>query len=122
MAIRWLTEGEIEYLAPLFQGEGLKVPDPKTSRVLADVRGRKVVGMIAVQLFPLVGPLWIHPEHREPTLALELASALRKELDASALGGYMVVASHEFSEKFCQLAHLREVTDPVYVQEKVKPN
>lgn len=120
MALRWLTEEEIEFLAPLFRNEGMSVPDPKTSRVLAEVQGRKVIGMIGVQLFPQVGPLWIHPEYRDPTLAISLASSMRKELEASSLDGYMVIAEHEFSAKFCELAHLRKVETPVYIKDREK--
>ncbi len=116
---RWLTDDEIvERVNPVCRERGwaeLNVnPLQPTCRVLGAFEGTELVGFLALQLFPVLGPAWVDAEHRDGTVSRELADQMGEFMRTVNARGALVLCESAVSERLCERHGMQRVEFPVY--------
>ena len=121
MTYRWLTSDEIlEFVNPVCRQRGwaeLNVNDASpTCRVLGAFEDTSLVGFHAIQLFPMIGPLWTDTEHRDGMVSRALVLQMYEYLIECDARGYMAVCDSPISQRFAERYGMTKLDSPVYVR------
>jgi acetyltransferase (GNAT) family protein len=119
MEYRWLTNDEIEDLVnEVCQRHGwaqLNINEAQpTCRVLGAFEDVALVGFIALQMQPVIGPGWTDAEHRDGKTMRELADQMHQFLVEVKARGALTVCESPVSERLAQRHGMKQVEFPVY--------
>lgn len=120
MTYRWLTDEEIlQEVNPLLVQQGwpeLNVnPGQPTCLVTGAFDDSQLIGVFAVQLFPVVGPMLVVESHRNNKVGTELAAEMQEFLTDVQARGYLVICDNPISEKLALDHGMTKVESPVYI-------
>jgi len=118
---RWLTNDEIvNEVNPICARRGwalLNVNDAQpTCRVLGafDEFEGGLIGFMAFSLMPMIGSLWVQPDHRDGTVSRELAVQMHQFLKDADARGFIAVADHPVTSRICERFGMVKMEAPVY--------
>lgn len=116
LTYHWLEGDELEILEPILAARGWTSLNGKVARAIGafDETG-KLVGFQVLQLFPMVGPLYVEPLSRGTGIASELTERMRTFLVNAQARGWMVIADAPFTAQLCEAHGMRKVESPVYL-------
>jgi len=119
MTYRWLNGDEIVTdVNPICARRGwalLNVNEAQpTCRVLGAFDGEELVGFMAFSLMPMLGSLWVQPDHRDGTVSRELAVQMHQFLQDADARGFIAVADHPVTERICERFGMARIESPVY--------
>lgn len=117
---RWLEPAEIEqFVNPTCQQQGwaqLNISETTpTCRVLGAFDGVRLVGFMAVQLHPVIGPAYVDPDHRDGTISRELADQVHAFLTEAKCRGALLVADSAASARLATRHGMERVQSPVFL-------
>lgn len=112
---RWLLPNEVNILEPILESNHWASLNDQTCQVRAAFDDGVLVGFVVLQQFPVLGPLWVHPDYRGNGLPGRLASDMREFLKTIQVRGLLVVADSVFTEILCQHFGMKKVESPVYM-------
>lgn len=120
MEYRWLEPSEIdEWVNPVLRQKGWALlncnEEQPTCRVLGAFDDIMLVGFNVLQLTPMVGPLYVSPDHRDGSVSRELVQEMHAWLGQVGARGYMAVCDSPVSERMCQRYGMTALASPVYV-------
>lgn len=116
---RWLTVNEIEmFVNPVCRQRGwaelnLNESQP-TCRVLGKWEGVELVAWLALQMFPVIGPAYADPTHRDGTVSRQLADHMHEFLESVACRGALTVCESVVAERLAERHGMTRVKEPVY--------
>lgn len=118
MEQRWMEGTEAaQKLNPILKAEDWTPLDPRLTRANTILQGSEVLGLLVYRLFPVIGPLWVHPDFRNGELSKAMVRAMLEFLNRAEVPGYLVIADNPVSERFCRLQGMKKVESPVYRKE-----
>lgn len=117
---RWLTPDEIEHFVnPTCSRQGWPLlnisEDRPTCRVLGKFDGVKLIGFLALQLHPVLGPAYVDPDYRDGHASRELADMMHDFIVESECRGVLMVADSPTSERLAARHGMAKVESPVYL-------
>lgn len=118
MEYNWLTEDQIEAdVNPALKIRGMAQLNLSTSRVLGAFEGDTLVSFVAVQLFPVLGPLLRldNTVADDGTISRELVSKMHSYLEDSSVRGVLVVADSPVTQRLCERHGMDKLLSPVYI-------
>ena len=123
MKLRWLDSGEaVDRLNPIIEKQGWSQLNERTVRALvAEDDDGKIIALLVLQMFPILGPEWVQPESRGAGVMYQLHEEMRKFLTEVQARGVMVIADSEVADKLCQREGMRRVENPVYIAASFGP-
>lgn len=119
MEYRWLTFEEIEtFVNPVCKQQGwaelgLNEEQP-TCRVLGAVEGVEIVGFLAFQLMPMLGPAWADSNHRDGVISRQLADKMHEFLTDVGARGAITICENPVTERLAERHAMQPVGLPVY--------
>lgn len=115
MTYSWLTAEEIISINPVLAFRGWAQLNTETARVLgAYDDDRKLVEIMAIQLYPLLGPLLRLDGTDAGETTRELATRMEAYLIENDVRGVLAVADNPVSERLCKRMEMTKVLNPVY--------
>lgn len=111
------------YLLEKFcETEGIPMPDPRFSKVVAgiDLDTQEVVGMVAGQLMVHTEPIWIKKEYQGNGLWEEMSDVMEGYLDTRALleGPFAVYnqPTNAAAERICRMRGYEKSDKPLWIK------
>jgi hypothetical protein len=119
MEYRWLSGDEIlEWVNPVCKSRGwaeLNVNDAQpTCRVLGAF-GETLVGFAVLQLFPVLGPFFVEPSHRDGTISHELIKQMHEFVRESGVRGVLALCESPVAERLAERHGMTKIVEPVYM-------
>jgi hypothetical protein len=117
LQFRWLDgEEAVETLNPRLAERGWALLNAQTARALAafDAEG-KLAGFFVLQLFPVLGPMEVVPDHQGGQLSRELTQRMHEFLTEVQARGYMTVCDSPVAERLAVRHGMTKLENPVYV-------
>lgn len=120
MDYHWLSAPEVQHVInPICSKEGwpqlnINVDQP-TNLVRGAFEDGNLVGFLAMQLFPMLGPAWVDPAYRDGTVSRQMADHMHEFLRSHEARGYLVVADNAVTERLCERYAMKRVESPVYM-------
>lgn len=118
MEYKWLTEDQIEAAVnPALKIRGMAQLNTSVARVLGAFEGDTLISFVAVQLFPILGPL-LKTDNQfsdDGTVSRELVSKMHTYLDESNVRGVLVVADSPLTSRLCERHGMSKLESPVYI-------
>lgn len=116
---RWLhgldaTEDEWNQIDLILQAQGWSSLNRQTTLMELAEDEQGIVGMIILQLHPLVGPEYVRPSARGTGLAAELADDMVVKMQEMDARGWLVVADSAHAAKLCRERGMIQVMEPVF--------
>jgi N-acetylglutamate synthase-like GNAT family acetyltransferase len=115
ITFRWLEPHELHLVDPIVAAHSWITLNEWVSRVLVAEEDGTIVGFVAFQLTPQVGPFYVHPEYRGSKITDELAKRMRAFLDEVECRGYFAVADNPHVSKLCKAQGMARMDSPVFV-------
>jgi hypothetical protein len=120
MELRWLSGNEIlEWVNPICKSRGwveLNVNDTQpTCRVLGAFDGERLIGWLAFQLFPLLGPFYVEPDQRDGLVSAALSDEMHQFIHAVGARGVLTLCENVASERLARKHGMIKVEDKVYL-------
>ena len=117
---RWLTNDEIEeWVQPVLRIRGwalLNINDTlPTCRVKGAFEGPELIGFIVLQFFPMIGPEWVDNDHRDGSVARELAQQMHDYMVEVEARGALTVCETPISERLAIRHGMKKLEAPVYI-------
>lgn len=117
---RWLEPDEVaDWVNPECALQGWNLLNVNeitpTCRVLGAFDGPELVGFFALQLMPVLGPMWADAQHRDGTVSRELAERMHEFMVEVQSRGALMVADSPVTERFAIRHGLERVANPVFV-------
>ena len=119
MTKRWLhgmdaTPEEWDQIDLILQAQGWSSLNRQTTLLELAEDGQGIVGLIVLQLHPLVGPEYVRPSARGTGLAAELADDMVAKMQEMQARGWLVVADSAHTAKLCRERGMIQVREPVF--------
>lgn len=117
---RWLAGSEIQTLVnPICKTVGwpqlnVNVEQP-TSAVIGAFEDFQLIGFLALQLFPMVGPGWVDAPFRNGVISRELADRMHEFLKVHEARGWLVIADTMVTQRLAERHGMESVDSPVYM-------
>ena len=121
---RWLDGNEaVDLLNPIIEKRNRDFPsEPEwallngaTSFAEAAFEDDFLIGFIALQLFPMLGPLWVESISRNGEISKQLVENMRATMGRMAARGCIVICESPVTERMCRMTGMRKIEYPVYV-------
>lgn len=74
-----------------------------------------LIGFVCLQLFPVLGPLWVESMSRNGEISKRLIENMRKTLASMQTRGCIVICENPATERMCRMSGMKKVEYPVYV-------
>lgn len=119
MEYRWLTNDEIEeFVNEVCSANGwarLNINEEQpTCRVLGAFNGVEMIGFIALQMMPVIGPAWTTPMHRDGIVSRALADGMHDFLREVQARGAITICESPVSERLAKRHGMQEIEFPVF--------
>jgi len=112
---RWLDWEDLKLLDVVLESKGIASLNQATSRGLGIFDGEQLVGFCVLQLFPLLGPLWLDPTYRGQGLAEQVADKILEFLNETNARGYIAIADSPHTNKLCERIGMHKLDSPVFI-------
>jgi hypothetical protein len=123
MEYRWLSNKEIEEdVNPVLALHGMALLNINetipTCQVLGAFEDGHLIQFLAVQLFPVLGPMvrCDNTIRDNGIVSRELAERMHNYMDDCEARAFLVIADNPFTGRICERHKLKQVTSPVYVK------
>jgi hypothetical protein len=114
--LRWLDgEDAIRILQPIIVEHGWTPLNASTCRAIAAFDEEVLIGFLVLQLFPLLGPMYVDQPQRDGKVSQALSEEMHKFLHDIEARGVMAVCDSPVSEKLCKKRGMKKVDVPVYL-------
>lgn len=115
---KFLEPEDFTLLEPYFSAEGVPVPEPAYSRVLAaiDLDKGEIVGIVCLQLVAHVEPLIVHPEYRRRGIGRMLAEEIDGYITGVGLPGVYCQPVNEKSQAIARETGYEPVEHQLYLK------
>ncbi len=110
----WLHGDDVHMLDDIIAHEGW-TPLDANAVALTAIDDNGVAGFHVLHLVP-IPTLWVRPDLRGTSLAVDLATDMEKFLTDTNSKGFIVIADSPVSAKMCEKFGMRLVTSPVYIR------
>lgn len=119
---RWLdpttenSEGDWNRVEAILKARGWMSLNHNTSRVLmAEDEFGALMGFLAFQLIPFVGPVWVHPSERGTGVADEMAQQMWEFLGEAQVRGWIAGAESAHGQRLCEMFDMERIEHPMYI-------
>lgn len=111
----WVKGEDIHMLDDIIAQEGWSpISESAIAQVAIDEKG--IAGFHILQVKSHPEPLFVRPDLRGTSLAVELATNMKAFLDTMGITNFIVVADDPAMARLCEKFGMRLVTSPVYVK------
>lgn len=111
---RWLTHDEVIAINPLLARRGWAELNVDIARVYGAFEGETLVEVMALQLYPVLGPLLRVDGSDAGDTTRVLAAHMETYLIENNVRGVLAVADSPVTERLCKRMGMTKVLSPVY--------
>lgn len=118
MTFRWLEEDEIlAEVNPALAVKGYPQLNTGCCRVMGAFDDDILIEFIAVQLFPMIGPmLRVNNETRDDgATSRELGRMMHNYLESEDARGALTIADHPVTARLCERYGMKKIDSPVFI-------
>lgn len=116
---RWLEPAEIEVANAAFRHQGWAELNPDASRALGAFIDGALVEVLALQLFPILGPmLKVDNTVNDPAISRKLADMMDAFLRSNDARGWLAIADSPVVARLCERYGMKQVSSTVYMAVK----
>ena len=112
---RWLDWDEVLQLDPILESKGISSLNKNVTRAIAAFDGKKLIAFEVLQLFPMLGPLWVDKEYRGDGIPKEMTDRMLEFVKGCEIRGFIVIANSAHTEKICRDIGMDKLDSPVYL-------
>jgi hypothetical protein len=117
LTLRWLEEEEYPGVNSALALQGWARINERAARVLGAFEGERLVTVLVLQLYPIVGPLLRLDGRDNGEVSRALADEMVEFLDATGARGFLVVCDNPFVERICRRYGMTRVEQPIFADE-----
>ena len=111
---RWLEPEEMGLIEPVLEKMNAISINREQSRVVGAFDGERLIGFFVMQLVPHLEPLYVDPDYRNGTVALNLVMEMVQFMKDCNARGAILVAEHPGVEKIAEHFGMERITHPLY--------